>query len=65
MEAFENIFSSAIAKVAQCLLKLNPYGYTEQMGRAGGNVEHTALCVCDDIHLTRGNLRVINQGIIS
>lgn len=42
MEAFENI-SSALAKVAQCLLKLNPYGYTKQMGRARGRVGKSTL----------------------
>lgn len=35
------------------------------MGRAGGLGKYTALCVWDAVHLTRGNLRIINQGIIS
>lgn len=65
MEAFENIFSSPVAKVAQRALKLNPFGYAEQMGSFGGVGKYTALCVCDDTHFPRGNLRVINRGIIA
>lgn len=45
----ENICSSPMAKMVQYLLKLNPYGYTEQMGRPGGS-EHT-LPMCLGWHL--------------
>lgn len=54
------ISSSLLLPMVQCLLKLTPYGYAKQMGRDGGVGKNTALCVCDDIHLPIGNLRVIN-----